>query len=106
MYCQRISVAWRTASTASASLSGVELPRGFHVLAGAAAGLGEPDQEVHVLGPRLLLDDVLQQKVARVRVRALSVHRRAPARELGDVLVVLARPRPELGSGQLAVAPL
>src|SRR2546426_12417440 len=68
--------------------------------------LGEADQEIHVLGSRLLLDDVLEQEVARVRVRALAVHGGAPPRELRHVLVVLRRPRAELGARQLALHPL
>src|SRR5207244_3773918 len=71
-----------------------------------AARLGEADQEIHVLGSRLLLDDVLEQEVARVRVRALAVHGGAPPRELRHVLVVLRRPRAELGARQLALHPL
>jgi hypothetical protein len=59
-----------------------------------------------VLGAGLLLDDVLEQEVARIRVRALAVDGRAPARELRDVLVVLRGPRAELGAGQLALDPL
>src|SRR3989475_11443120 len=59
-----------------------------------------------VLGSRLLLDDVLEQEVARVRVRALAVHGGAPPRELRHVLVVLCRPRAELGARQLALHPL
>jgi len=49
-----------------------------------------------VLDARLLLDDVLEQEVARVGVGALGVDGRAPARELRDVLVVLADPGTEL----------
>src|SRR2546425_4969398 len=82
------------------------MPGGLDLGAAHAARLGEADQEIHVLGSRLLLDDVLEQEVARVRVRALAVHGGAPPRELRHVLVVLCRPRAELGARQLALHPL
>jgi hypothetical protein len=59
-----------------------------------------------VLGSGLFFDDVLEQEIPGVRIRALAVHRGAPARELRHVLVVLGRPRPELGAIQLAPDPL
>jgi hypothetical protein len=70
-----------------------------------SAGLTEADEQVDVLGPRLLLDDVLEQEIARVGVGALGVDGRAPARELRHVLVVLAHPGAELVSRQLALHP-
>src|SRR6185437_1201112 len=70
------------------------------------ARLAEADEEIHVLGAGLLLDDVLEQEVPGVRIRAAAVHDRAPPRELRDVLVVLADPLAELGAGQLSVDPL
>src|SRR6266850_6341535 len=59
-----------------------QLPRRLDLLAAHAARLAEADQEVDVLGAGFLLDDVLEQEVARVGVRALGVDGRAPAREL------------------------
>src|SRR5256885_3595189 len=50
-----------------------ELPRALDLRARHAARLGEADQEVDVLGARLLLDDVLEQEVARVGIGALAV---------------------------------
>src|SRR5205814_6350396 len=58
-----------------------------------------------VLDARLLLDDVLEEEVARVGVGALGVDGRAPARELRDVLVMLADPGPELLPRELAAHP-
>src|SRR4029077_17876563 len=59
-----------------------------------------------VLGAGLLLDDVLEQEVPRVAVRALGVDGRAPSGKLRDVLVMLGRPRSELGARQLTLHPL
>src|SRR3989442_1678752 len=70
-----------------------------------AARPAEGDQEVDVLGARFLLDDGLEQEVARVGVGALGVDGRAPARELRDVLVVLTDPGAELLPRELAAHP-
>ena len=59
-----------------------------------------------MLGARLFLDDVLEQEVAGVRIRALAVHGGAPAGELRDVLMVLGRPGAELRPRQLTLDPL
>src|SRR5262249_35260870 len=84
---------------------GGQLAGGLDRRAGDAARLAEADQQIDVLGPRFLLDDVLEQKVTRVRVRALGVDGRAPARELRDVLIVLAHPGAELLTRELTVDP-
>src|SRR5262250_3914216 len=84
---------------------GGELLLALDLLAAHPARLREADQEIDVLHSRLLLDDVLEQEIARVRVRALRVHRGAPPRELRHVLVVLARPRAELLAAELALDP-
>src|SRR3989441_3098192 len=82
------------------------MPGGLDLGRGHVARLCEADKEIHGLGSRLLLDEVLEQEVARIRVRALAVHGGAPPRELRHVLVVLRRPRAELGARQLALHPL
>src|SRR5206468_12979519 len=74
-------------------------------LAANAARLAEANQEVDVLGARFLLDDVLEQEVARVGVGAVGVDGRAPERELRDVLVVLTDPGAELLPRELAAHP-
>src|SRR5262249_19558556 len=83
-----------------------QLLRRLDLAAADAARFGEADQEIDVLRAGLFLDDVLQQEVPCVLVRAVAVDRRAPARELRDVLVVLRGPEAELGPRQLAVHPL
>src|SRR5215470_6884886 len=83
-----------------------KLSCGLHLGPAQSARLAEADQEIHVLGAGLLLDDVLEQEVARVRVGAAAVDGRAPAGELRDVLVVLANPGAELPASQLPVYPL
>ena len=83
-----------------------QLLLGLHLGPRDAARLREADQQIDVLGAGLFLDDVLEQEIPRVRIRAPAVHRGAPARELRDVLIVLGRPRPELGPRQLAFHPL
>ena len=83
-----------------------KLARALDLGAAHPAGLAEADEEVHVLGAGFLLDDVLEQEVARVRIRAVAVDGGAPPRELRHVLVVLADPGAELGAGQLAIDPL
>jgi len=73
---------------------GRELLLGFHFGPRDPARLGEADQQIDVLGAGFFLDDVLEQEIARVGVRALTVHRGAPAGKLRDVLMVLGRPGP------------
>src|SRR5712692_6443295 len=58
---------------------GRQLARGFDLLPAHSAGLRKPDEQVHMLGSRLLLDDVLEQEVSGVGVRAVAVDRGAPA---------------------------
>src|SRR5215470_9315927 len=82
-----------------------QLARAFDLLAAHPAGLAESDQQVDVLRTRFFFDDVLEQEITRVRVGALGVDGRAPARELRNVLVMLAHPRAELRARQLAVHP-
>src|SRR5215831_19247525 len=84
---------------------GGKLLLALDLLAAHPARLREADQEIDVLHARLLLDDVLEQEIARVRVRALRVYRGAPPRELRHVLVVLTRPRAELLAAELALDP-
>src|SRR5206468_10345410 len=71
-----------------------------------SARLSEADEQFDVLHPRLLLDDVLEEKITGIRVGALRVHRGAPPSELRDVLVVLTGPGAELLAAQLALHPL
>src|SRR3989449_1683608 len=83
-----------------------ELLLGLHLGPRDTARLREADQQVDVLGAGLFLDDVLEQEVPRVRIRALAVYGGAPARELRDVLVMLGRPGAELGTRELTLHPL
>src|SRR5436309_2185427 len=83
-----------------------ELLLGLHLGPRDTARLREADQQVDVLGAGLFLDDVLEQEVPRVRIRALAVYGGAPARELRDVLVMLRRPGAELGTRELTLHPL
>src|SRR6266446_5801880 len=85
--------------------SGGQLLGRLHLRAAHPAGLGEADQEVDVLHARFLFHDVLQEEVAGIGVRTLGVDRCAPARELRHVLVVLARPRAQLGARELPLHP-
>src|ERR1051326_2839292 len=90
---------------------GRECPRGGelasrqHLLAADPARFAEADEQVDVLHAALLLDDVLEQEIARVGVRASREDGRAPLRELANVLEVLAHPLAQLLPRQLAVDP-
>ena len=83
-----------------------QLLRRLDLLAAHPAGFRKADQQVDMLHPRFFFNDVLEQEIPRVRIRALSVDGRAPARELRDVLVVLRGPRAELRPRQLPLDPL
>src|SRR2546428_11107180 len=83
-----------------------ELLLGLHLGPPDTARLREADQQVDVLGAGLFLDDVLEQEVPRVRIRALAVDGGAPTRELRDVLVMLGRPGAELGTREITLHPL
>src|SRR6266536_3462721 len=85
---------------------GGQLLAGLHFLATHSAGFREANEKIDVLDSRFLLDDVLEQKIAGVRVGALGIDGGAPPRELRDILVVLAGPRAELLAAQLSFDPL